>query len=182
MSIDPFEGAIPSGDPVEESMELKQKPRYAGFWIRLVASLIDSVLIMILVLPILEYFFANTKSVSTRVFDGNGLSTFDFESTSTLTGTGQFIYILAVLVIVMLFWIYRAATPGKMLLGLKIVDADSLEPLSKNQGFVRYFGYYLAFLPLCLGFFWVAFDKRKQGWHDKLAKTLVIYENKKSQQ
>lgn len=182
MSIDPFEGAIPSGDPVEEPVKSEQKTQYAGFWIRLVASIIDSVLIMILVLPILEHFFANTKSVSTTVINSSGLSTFDFESISTLTGTGQFIYILAVLVIVMLFWTYRAATPGKMMLSLKIVDAESLEPLSKHQGFIRYFGYYLAFLPLFLGFFWVAFDQRKQGWHDKLAKTLVIYEHKKGQQ
>jgi uncharacterized RDD family membrane protein YckC len=31
-------------------------------------------------------------------------------------------------------------------------------------------------LPLCLGIFWVGWDKRKQGWHDKIAGTLVIKE------
>jgi len=40
----------------------------------------------------------------------------------------------------------------------------------------RYFGYYVSGLILALGFIWIAFDKRKQGWHDKLAGTLVIRE------
>jgi len=42
----------------------------------------------------------------------------------------------------------------------------------------RYFGYFLASIPLGLGLLWVAFDKRKQGWHDKLAGTVVIRETR----
>jgi uncharacterized RDD family membrane protein YckC len=42
---------------------------------------------------------------------------------------------------------------------------------------VRYLGYFVSALPLGLGFFWVAWDKRKQGFHDKLAKTVVIHED-----
>jgi uncharacterized RDD family membrane protein YckC len=38
----------------------------------------------------------------------------------------------------------------------------------------RYFAYFLSTIPLGLGLIWVAFDKRKQGWHDKLAGTVVI--------
>lgn len=38
----------------------------------------------------------------------------------------------------------------------------------------RYFAYLIAFLPLCLGVIWVGIDKKKQGWHDKLAGTVVI--------
>ncbi len=38
----------------------------------------------------------------------------------------------------------------------------------------RYLGYFASTIPLCLGFLWIAFDKRKQGWHDKLAGTVVI--------
>ncbi len=39
---------------------------------------------------------------------------------------------------------------------------------------VKYLGYYLSAIPLLLGFVWVAFDKRKQGFHDKLAGTFVV--------
>jgi uncharacterized RDD family membrane protein YckC len=47
-------------------------------------------------------------------------------------------------------------------------------PLSWGQCIGRYFAYFLSFLGLCLGFMWVGWDERKQGWHDKLAGTLVV--------
>ena len=65
-------------------------------------------------------------------------------------------------------------TPGKMILNLKVVDAGSGDKLSIGQAIGRYLSYIVAFLPLCLGIFWVGIDKRKQGWHDKLAGTVVI--------
>jgi uncharacterized RDD family membrane protein YckC len=75
---------------------------------------------------------------------------------------------------VIVFWIYKSATPGKMMLHLHIVDAKSGCKPSTMQFVGRYLGYYVAAIPLFLGFVWVAFDKRKQGWHDKLAGTVVI--------
>jgi uncharacterized RDD family membrane protein YckC len=68
---------------------------------------------------------------------------------------------------------YRA-TPGKMLFSLQIVKADTGAALTLKESVIRYFGYYLAAIPLFIGFFWVAFDKRKQGWHDKIAGTVVV--------
>ena len=44
------------------------------------------------------------------------------------------------------------------------------------MAFLRWIGYMLSSLPLNLGFLWVAFDARKQGFHDKLAGTVVILE------
>ena len=75
---------------------------------------------------------------------------------------------------VIVFWIYRQATPGKMVIGARIVDARTGQPPSTGQLIGRYFGYYVSMIPLCLGLLWVAFDARKQGWHDKLAGTVVI--------
>ena len=51
---------------------------------------------------------------------------------------------------------------------------------SVAQCVARYFGYIVAMLPFCVGIIWVAFDKRKQGWHDKLAGTVVIRPKKKT--
>ena len=68
------------------------------------------------------------------------------------------------------------------MLGLTIVSSNTLLPLSKGQSVARYLGYYVSCQFFGLGFIWAAFDSRKQGWQDKLAKTLVIYENKKGQQ
>lgn len=61
-----------------------------------------------------------------------------------------------------------------MVISSKIVDARTGAKISVGQAIVRYLGYLVALLALGLGIFWVAFDRRKQGWHDKLARTVVV--------
>jgi uncharacterized RDD family membrane protein YckC len=61
-----------------------------------------------------------------------------------------------------------------MAVGARIVDARTGGRPSTGQLIGRYFAYYVSILPLMLGFIWVAFDARKQGWHDKLANTVVV--------
>jgi len=56
----------------------------------------------------------------------------------------------------------------------RVVDARTFQPPGTGQLIIRYLGYFVATVPFCLGLLWVAFDKRKQGWHDKLAGTVVI--------
>ena len=77
-------------------------------------------------------------------------------------------------VAVIVFWRYKSATPGKMLLRVKIVDARSGGAPSTGQLIGRYFAYFVSTIPLGLGCFWVAWDERKQAWHDKLAHTLCV--------
>ena len=79
----------------------------------------------------------------------------------------------------MLFWMYRQATPGKMVIRARIVDARNGGQPDTRQLVIRYLGYYVSTLPLLLGFVWVAFDPRKQGWHDKLAHTVVVRPRKR---
>lgn len=74
----------------------------------------------------------------------------------------------------MLFWVYRQATPGKMVISARIVDARTGGKPGTGQLIGRYLGYYVSIIPLLLGLVWVAFDARKQGWHDKLAGTVVV--------
>lgn len=77
-------------------------------------------------------------------------------------------------IVVLVFWKYKSATPGKMVFGAKIIDAKTGETPSTGKLIGRYLAYYISALPLLLGMFWVGWDKRKQGWHDKLAGTLVV--------
>lgn len=77
-------------------------------------------------------------------------------------------------VAVVIFWIYKSATPGKMAVSAQIVDARTGNAPSTVQCIVRYFGYFVSLILLGLGILWVAFDKKKQGWHDKLAGTVVV--------
>ena len=72
------------------------------------------------------------------------------------------------------FWFLLSTTPGKLVINAYIVDAKTLGKPRPWQLVVRYLGYYLSILTLMLGFLWVAFDRRKQGLHDKLAGTVVI--------
>jgi len=74
----------------------------------------------------------------------------------------------------MVFWRYRAATPGKIMMDIYIVDADTLRQPTFGRLILRYLGYYVSIFTLFLGFFWIGWDKRKQGFHDKIAKTVVI--------
>jgi hypothetical protein len=70
-------------------------------------------------------------------------------------------------------------TPGKMLLRLRVVDAHTGQAISTPKAIGRYLGYYVSVLPLMLGIIWVGIDKKKQGFHDKLAGTVVIRDRQK---
>ena len=72
------------------------------------------------------------------------------------------------------FWRYCGATPGKLALGMKVVDAKTGEAPATWRLALRFFGYFLSAFPLYLGFLWAIVDRRKQGWHDKIARTIVI--------
>lgn len=133
---------------------------YAGFWIRVGAALIDSVLIIAITLPLLLWIY--------------GWGYFG-EDTGFVAGPADFLITwVAPAVAVIAFWLYRQATPGKMVLALRVVDAETGSTLSIGQSIGRYLGYYVSMIPLCLGLIWVGIDSRKQGWHDKLAGTVVI--------
>lgn len=72
------------------------------------------------------------------------------------------------------FWAMLGETPGKRALGLRVVRRDG-RPLSIWRSLLRYLAYWVSALPLFLGFAWIMVDKRRQGWHDKIAGTCVIY-------
>jgi uncharacterized RDD family membrane protein YckC len=61
-----------------------------------------------------------------------------------------------------------------MITNLTIVDAETGYKPTTGQFIGRYFAYYVSIIPFLLGIIWVGIDKRKQGWHDKLAGTVVI--------
>lgn len=132
---------------------------YAGFWIRTGAAIIDSILVSIVIFPILTVIYGKDYWLNESFIKGSWDVIFS--------------YVLPAIAIV-IFWTYKSATPGKMLIGLSIVDANTGDKPSPRQCIVRYFGYYVSMIPLLLGIIWVGIDKRKQGWHDKLAGTVVI--------
>ena len=138
-----------------------QPVQYVGFWSRFAASIIDTILMMIIVAPLVTWVYGADYWVDPE--------------RGFIAGPADFLlnWLLPAIAVI-LFWVYRQATPGKMAIGAKIVDAKTLDKPSTGQLVGRYFGYYISIIPLCLGLIWVGIDAKKQGFHDKLAGTVVI--------
>ena len=145
-------------------MEVGQPYPYKGFWIRLVAALIDSIVLTIIII-----FLAVFSLLVFGATLGEG------------AGIGMFflVLILASLATILYKPIMEASdyqgTFGKYALGLKIVDKNG-QKISMTSSFVRTILWIIgsqAFL-LCLGVIMVGFTEYKQGLHDILADTYVV--------
>ena len=146
----------------------KSEFEYAGFWWRFAAFLIDATLLAILMrlYPIIGGMFVAFPFL------------IGVPGSAATAGIAVFIYLfmwlLTPAIVTILFWKFCQATPGKMLISAQIVDADSGGKPTTGQCIGRWFAWILSALVLCLGLFWIGFDKRKQGWHDILAGTVVV--------
>ncbi len=132
---------------------------YVGFWSRVGASIIDSIILLLITVPVSYWAYGSEYFLGDKFLHGP----LDF----VLSYVFPFVAII-------LFWKYKSATPGKMMIHAIIVDANTGKKPSTGQLVGRYFAYILSMLPLFLGFLWVAWDPRKQAWHDKLANTVVV--------
>ena len=143
------------------------EPRYAGFWIRVWAMLVDSFLLSLVASPLLCSQYGRDSLDPARI---------------VVAGPGEFFasWVFPALAVIF-FWRYYQATPGKMLISAKVVDAVSGEKPSLGQCVGRYFAYIPSAFFFGIGVIWVAFDARKQGWHDKLAGTVVIREKRRGE-
>ena len=153
--------------------------RYGGFWQRLFAFLIDKVILYFVSLIL---FLIGLLALGLR---GDMMGRV-LASPADLThemGIFALLYLTASLLAGMTYftWFHgiEGRTPGKMLLGLRVIQASG-DPMTPGIAFLRWVGYLISGPVLCLGFLWIAFDGRKQGWHDKIAATLVIRERGES--
>lgn len=158
-------------------MAATQQLPYAGFVSRLIAFTIDLIIINVISIIIvastglIANFFGlgNTTGPIKTVLDFTISTLENGTLLITLSFTSMFgaAYLL-------FFWVLVGVTPGKALLGLRIVRTDG-RPLNIGRALLRLIGYWLSALLLFLGFVLVIIDNRRQGLHDKLAGTVVIY-------
>lgn len=124
----------------------------AGFWIRVVAFIIDSIIVGVV------------NSIIAAILSSSATGRSGIQ---TLLGIIYFTY----------FWSASSPWPGQTvgdkLLSLRVIRTDGSD-LSIVQAFIRYVGLFISFLVIFIGVIWVAFDPNKQGWHDKIAGTYVI--------
>jgi uncharacterized RDD family membrane protein YckC len=72
------------------------------------------------------------------------------------------------------FWLRNGATPGMRTQGLRVVrDADG-GPITTGQAILRLIGYWVSGAVFYIGYIWIFIDKRRRGWHDLIAGTVVI--------
>jgi uncharacterized RDD family membrane protein YckC len=146
--------------------------RYGGFWRRMMAFLIDK---MILFGILLFMFFIGLLALSLGFL--SHYREFLPERVAEVTITFVFLYGCVAVFISMLYFTYFHGTTGqtfgKVLCGLKVVQATG-EKMTLGIGFLRWVGYVISAAVIYLGFIWIALDGRKQGWHDKIAGTVVI--------
>jgi uncharacterized RDD family membrane protein YckC len=154
------------------------QPTYAGFWIRVVARLIDGLLlgipfgILFVLFAVVGGVFANSTSSTT--------STTDAQNTAAAAafGGGFLLLYVIVLVVQVAYWIYFWGSSGQTLgmraLHLRVVDADTGAPIGYARATVRFLMSIVNSWACYIGWIWVAFDPRKQGWHDKVANSVVL--------
>lgn len=148
---------------------------YGGFWRRTAAFIIDQgilalISLFLFILGVLALMAGTGSSVIVgELFTGQ--STELIEQFYTLFYLTTF---LSTIIYFVFFWGYTGQTPGKMILGLHVIQVSG-EKMGYRLAFFRWVGYVLSSLALYLGFLWVLWDRRKQGWHDKLAGSLVVY-------
>ncbi|TCF96871.1 transporter [Paraburkholderia strydomiana] len=75
-----------------------------------------------------------------------------------------------------ILWAVWGTSPGKRVLRLRIVDADTGQPMTVRQALLRTAGYMLTFATCGAGFLWVPFNPRRQALHDRIANTVVVSE------
>jgi uncharacterized RDD family membrane protein YckC len=142
--------------------------QYAGFASRLVAFVIDRLIVGVITAVIV--FMAEFAMNAFNVNEWLGLDQLAVSLTAILFAavvvSVDFLYTVGL-------WMLAGQTPGKRVMGVRIVRSDG-ERVRWRNAIVRWVCYWLSAI-LFLGFLWVLVDNRRQGFHDKLGRTIVIY-------
>ena len=150
---------------------------YAGFWLRVVAHLIDDLLlgIGIGILVLISVAMVGVGSLRATI---EGLNGEDFQVPGAIISA----IFLLILASILLVWLYNAGmegsqhqgTLGKMALGLIVTDAQG-RPIGFGHASGRYFAKIITnLIPLGIGYAMAGFTDKKQALHDMIAGCLVL--------
>ena len=173
--IDP-PGGISIGTPAAAPQAISYSG-YAGFWLRVAAYFIDTIIIEVVVLPI-----ALVAGFIFGIWGGMHHVKPGFVNYDGTLNVGFVLLEVGIVIFSMTFrWLYFAlqessaaqATLGKRLLGLRVTDLNG-QRISMGRATGRFFGKIISGLILCVGFMMAGFTERKQALHDIMAGTLVV--------
>ena len=166
--------AATASQPVatERSRSQARQPCPAGFFSRLEAFTID-----LIILSVVQIVGSALIQTFLRFFRLTGLvDTIKtiLENSAVNLGLSVSLFTLVVIGYYVFFWSLVGFTPGKAILGLKVVRKDGAK-ISFWRALLRFFSYWVSAFPLFLGFLWVLWDPKRRAWHDKIAGTQVLY-------
>jgi len=134
----------------------------AGFFQRLIAYLIDNVLLSILTGIVVAIGTMGSLAMMNNQTVVMAIMVLMW-ALIVIVYFGYFIY----------FYGTSGQTLGKKMLNIKVVSTDGT-PLTYKKGLLRVIGYIIASIPIYIGYIWMLFDKNKQNWEDKIANTYVV--------
>ncbi len=175
----------------------RKKEVYPTLTSRLLAAIIDCTLVMIVLLPLQEIAFSlifetppsqeladimqsskeNVYSFSQffiNLKESQAMKQFVDQGKFGILIGAQIFQLIALISIVLIFWIKYQSTPGKMLISAKIVDHVSEKKPTLTQYIIRMLSYSVSILPFFMGFFIVPFNKHRRALHDYIAGTRVV--------
>lgn len=148
---------------IERLAKMADELRYAGFWIRVGANVLDLLALAAVNIAAALFFDSWESSLPPGV--------------GSVSGPPPLVTLFTLVfppIAIVGSWMALGASPGKIVLGLRIVDEPTGGRLSLPQSAGRYVVAILGVLCAGAGIFWIAIDRRHQGWHDKIVRTLVV--------
>ncbi len=151
---------------------------YAGMTSRLLAFILDTIIIGAIILftswfIVTSWNMLQIEPIIYQIQEKNPIL-------KTLVGlfTSPIVYSLITLLFIatyyVFFWTITGQTPGKGIMGLRIVPRRGGK-IKLSRAILRYMGYYLSVIPFGLGILWILVDDRRLAWHDRIAGTCVLY-------
>jgi uncharacterized RDD family membrane protein YckC len=161
----------PAGYPAPQGYGYAPQATYGGFWIRFVAYIIAAIIIFVpvFILAIVVALITGGAVISTG-------STSDNTVAAASTGANLIVQIIAFVISVgyfVYFW-GNGSTLGMRVFHLRVADANTGAPIGYGRAALRYVGWVVSTFVCYIGLIWAAFDGRKQGWHDKIASSVVL--------
>jgi uncharacterized RDD family membrane protein YckC len=162
------EAARLPGAPGSLAQQVQGGVRYAGFWIRVGAYLID---LVILLVPMIILMIILAAAIGLGARNATNLTP---AGLAGYLGLNVVLYIIPILYHVLFLRSRWHATPGKRLLGLHVVTTAG-ERLTGWRAFGRTYAYAFSAIPLFVGFMMIGWNKEKKALHDLICDTRVIY-------
>jgi uncharacterized RDD family membrane protein YckC len=137
---------------------------YAGFWIRFIAYFIDSLIVGIPSTLIFLFLLGGRAAIASQ----------DQAQIQAVSSGYQLLSLGASFIYFVFFW-SQGSTPGMRVVNIRVADQTTFQTIGLGKAVLRYIGWIVSSFCCLIGFIWAAFDSHKQGWHDKIGGTVVVY-------